>query len=258
MNHVFIDPGHGGRDPGAVFQTIQEKELTLKIALFMNDYLKKHSQIQTSLSRMDDRTVTLERRVTLANQSKANLFVSIHVNAGGGEGFESYCWNGDFSNKDKTKRAQETIHYSVIDRTPFRDRRIKEANFYVLRRTRMRAVLTENGFIDHTRDRNYLMNDANLNQIAIAHAMGVMELLNVTFPSQNYQVISGSFKQKNNAKNRLEQLEEKGYSPSIECVIVNGQKHYRVVSGQRLTHEYASNLQNQLKSDGISSFVEIK
>ena len=77
---VFIDPGHGGSDPGALGNGLQEKDLTLAIALKVGSILKQHD-LQVGYSRTTDTYVSLEDRAKLANRSNADIFVSIHINS---------------------------------------------------------------------------------------------------------------------------------------------------------------------------------
>jgi N-acetylmuramoyl-L-alanine amidase len=78
---VMIDPGHGGRDHGAVKNGIFESDITLAVSRQLRDLLKKDRRFQVLLSREDDSSVSLYRRAVLAKSKKADLFLSIHVNS---------------------------------------------------------------------------------------------------------------------------------------------------------------------------------
>jgi len=170
MVKVFLDPGHGGRDPGAVANGLQEKVLTLDIALKTKNYLlRDYAGVEVRLSREGDTDVTLQERVKMANAWGAHLYVSIHVNAGGGTGFESYVYTGA---RPETAAYRAAIHEEVVAATGFRDRGRKVADFYVLRHTAMPAVLTENGFIDSD-DANRLRDAGFRELIARGHARGI-------------------------------------------------------------------------------------
>jgi len=81
---MFIDPGHGGSDPGAVANGLQEKNLTLDIALRLRDtLLGEYTGVEVRLSRETDTTVSLKQRVQMANSWGTDYFLSIHINAGG-------------------------------------------------------------------------------------------------------------------------------------------------------------------------------
>lgn len=95
MVKIFIDPGHGGTDPGASANGLQEKQLTLQIALALrNILLNEYQNVTVQLSRTSDQTVSLTQRTNAANSWGADYFLSIHINAGGGTGFEDYIYPG--------------------------------------------------------------------------------------------------------------------------------------------------------------------
>lgn len=174
MKKIFIDAGHGGKDLGASAYGLEEKELTLSIALLLRTELNKnYVGHQIRLSRSKDETVTLKERTNMANKWGANLLLSIHINAGGGTGFESYIYNGNYRNKGRTSMLQKQIHNEIVVSTAFRDRGRKMANFHMLRKSTMPAILTENGFIDHKKDNRQLKSDVYLRKIAEGHAVGL-------------------------------------------------------------------------------------
>lgn len=178
MVKIFIDPGHGGRDPGATANGLQEKDICLTIALKLQDVLKRnYVGHHVTLSRTQDQTLSLKARTDMANSWGADYLVSIHVNAGGGTGFESYIYNGQYGEKRITNQLRAIIHGAVVQASGFRDRGKKEANFHMLRESLMPAVLTENGFIDTIADANLLQDPTFLNEIATAHARGIAQAL---------------------------------------------------------------------------------
>ncbi|WP_029761895.1 N-acetylmuramoyl-L-alanine amidase family protein, partial [Geobacillus thermodenitrificans] len=92
-----IDWGHGGSDPGAVGNGLREKDLTMKIGKMIGDMLGEYEGVQVIYTRTDDRYLSLEERAEIANKAGADFFLSVHINAGGGTGFESYVYNGNVS-----------------------------------------------------------------------------------------------------------------------------------------------------------------
>lgn len=78
---VVIDPGHGGIDPGAQFQEVQEADLMLSLARQLKETLLRNNDFEVSLTRVDDSFVSLEERVRLANSAQADIFVSLHADA---------------------------------------------------------------------------------------------------------------------------------------------------------------------------------
>lgn len=113
---IYLDPGHGGSDPGASGNGLLEKDVTLAIALKINDILlKEYAGAETRLSRTTDKTVTLQERTDDANSWGADLFVSIHTNAfdGTAYGYEDYIYSG-LSDESVTALYQRIIHGEVI------------------------------------------------------------------------------------------------------------------------------------------------
>ncbi|MGJ3203564.1 N-acetylmuramoyl-L-alanine amidase [Geobacillus sp. FJAT-46040] len=177
MPKIFIDPGHGGTDTGAVGNGLLEKDITLFIALEINRLLQnEYEGVSVQLSRTKDETVPLDERTDRANRWGADLYVSIHVNAGGGTGYEDYIYH-ELSENSRTARIRDVLHEEVIRATRFRDRGKKKANFHVLRETTMPAVLTENGFIDNEEDVKKLADTEFLRTIARGHVNGLERAL---------------------------------------------------------------------------------
>lgn len=124
------------------------------------------------MTRESDKYVKLSERARMANDWGAEYFLSIHINAGGGTGFESYVHE---SRRKQTVKRQETIHPVIADALAVRDRGQKTANFAVLRETTIPALLTENLFIDHREDAEKLSDSRFLQQIAQAHVTGLQK-----------------------------------------------------------------------------------
>lgn len=174
---IVLDPGHGGTDPGAVANGLQEKVLTLNIAKrirkYLNDNYKGHKVLMT---RTTDKFVSLANRAAHANRNKADLFVSIHINSGGGTGYEDFVYSG-VSNASTTAKHQKTINKEIARETGFTNRGTKKDNFAVLRLTNMPAILTESGFIDRKADADKLKQSRFLDKIAKGHAIGIAKAL---------------------------------------------------------------------------------
>ena len=229
-----LDPGHGGHDPGAVANGLREKDLTLKIALYTRDYIHElYEGVKVYLTRDKDVFVSLSDRAAFANRLNADHFCSIHINAGGGEGFESYIYNGSYSSKPKTQALRNVLHDTIVAETKFANRGKKEANLAVLRETKMPAVLTENGFIDNKDNADFLKSDANLRKIALAHANGLAKAhgwkakTKTTTGTKSssktstsgkvfYRVVAGSYSDRSNAEKRVKDLKAKGFDAFID------------------------------------------
>lgn len=114
---VCIDPGHGGRDPGAIGPTgLQEKEVTLDIARGLYELLKKDPDIKVILTRTDDYDVRLEDRSVIANKNKADFFISIHSNAAtrkSAGGFETFFFSPALYEEDQLLAESENAPAST-------------------------------------------------------------------------------------------------------------------------------------------------
>jgi len=177
MVKVYIDPGHGGTDPGAVANGLKEKDLTLKIAKYTRDYLQdNYKGVSIQMSRTGDTYPSLTQRTNEANAWGADAFVSIHINAGGGTGYEDYIYNGGVSSD--THKLQSAIHNEVAPLFST-NRGKKSKNLAVVRQSKMPAVLTENGFIDTKKDADFLKKDSNLKEIGQAHARGIAKFFSL-------------------------------------------------------------------------------
>lgn len=178
MKKIFIDPGHGGKDPGAVANGLQEKTLVLDIAKRIERLLQEYEGVLVKLSRSDDRFLELTERARLANQWGADYFVSVHINATPtGFGYESYVFNGNVSKT--TIDNQNIMNAEIIKATGFNDRGARRKNLQVLRETKMPAILTENGFIDNGHDAQLLKQSSFLDKIAQGHVNGLVKIFNL-------------------------------------------------------------------------------
>lgn len=176
MVKIYIDPGHGGTDPGAVGNSLYEKILTLKIALKIKEYLEEYEDVQIKMSRTGDQTRSLTYRTDDANAWGADVYVSPHINAGGGVGYEDFVYPGV---GQPTLAIQDAIHNEVIKATGFNDRGQKQKNLHVLRESHMPAILTENGFIDNSGDAAKLKQDSFIDDIARGHVNGLVKAFNL-------------------------------------------------------------------------------
>lgn len=172
---VIIDPGHGGPDPGAIgIGGIREKDIVFDISQQVAAILQR-SGIDVRMTRTADIDLDLEPRVQLAEQARADLFVSIHANALSLDrpevnGFEIY-----FYASQAGERLARAIHQSVISSLSIRDRGVRQARFYVIRRTTMPAVLVETGFVTGSEDGRNLADPNHRRKMAEAIARGILQ-----------------------------------------------------------------------------------
>lgn len=172
---VMIDPGHGGRDPGAVGRNgLLEKEINIFIARRLQNTLEQRGY-RTALTRTQDVELDLQPRVDIAERANATIFVSIHANAISlsrpeVNGLETYYYSTG-------RNLARAIHSSVLRSTDLRDRGVRQARFYVLRNTSMPAVLVETGFVTGSEDAARFQSTAAREQIADAIAQGIIDYL---------------------------------------------------------------------------------
>lgn len=178
MVKVFIDAGHGGKDGGATGHGLKEKDITLKISKKIRSILNGYDGISTKMSRTGDSYPTLTQRTNEANSWGADLFLSIHINSGGGTGYEDYIYS-QLSNSSSTAKIRDIIHNEIVDRVDMANRGKKKANFHVLRESKMTAILTENGFIDNKQDTDKMKSDKWINDVAQGHANGILKAFNI-------------------------------------------------------------------------------
>lgn len=169
---VALDAGHGGSDPGAVYNGRQEKDDTLDLTLAVGDILKKNG-VDVFYTRTTDEYETPFKKATDANNSGADLFISIHRNSSETpnqySGVESLVFN-DTGLKAEVAR---NINNQLED-VGFKNLGVDvRKNLVVLKRTKMPAVLVEAGFINNDKD-NYLF-DQEFDKIANAIADGILE-----------------------------------------------------------------------------------
>ena len=175
---VVIDPGHGGRDPGAVgIGGLRETDVVLDISLEVERILKQQG-VTVYLTRNTEREVDLAPRVDFAENRRADVFVSIHANAislsrPDVNGVETYHAPG----AQLGSRLAHTIHRVILQTFNMRDRGVKAANFYVIRKTTMPSVLVETGFVTGNEDYKLLRDSAWRKQMAGAIARGILLFL---------------------------------------------------------------------------------
>lgn len=185
---ITLDPGHGGTDPGAIGkQGTKEKDITLKIAMKVRDYLlDKGAQVSTT--RTNDKDVygpdatdaqELQARVDVAQTNDADLFVSIHCNASTNPdvgGISSYF----FPKTDYDKIAAATIQDDLTKKFALDDLGVRQANFYVNKRSSMPTVLIETAFISNQKEEKLLRSNWFQNKMAKAIADGIEDYFAAT------------------------------------------------------------------------------
>lgn len=147
---VVIDPGHGGHDNGGQWGRVYEKHLALDTAYRLEGKLKALGY-NTVMTRRSDYFISLPQRVTVGNRYNNAIFVSIHYN---------YTWKQDVSGLEtfyyggEGKRLAYHVQNNLIRRTKTVDRKAKYARFYVIRNSKLPAILVEGGFVSNATERS--------------------------------------------------------------------------------------------------------
>jgi N-acetylmuramoyl-L-alanine amidase len=225
---IYLDPGHGGSDPGAVGNGLSEKNVTLAITKAIEESLKaNYKNVDIMMSRDEDVFISLDERTNKANKWGADCFLSVHINASTSttaKGFASYIYT---STNAKTKAFQNVLHTNIVaELSDFKieDDGKKQANFHVLRESNMAALLTENFFISTQSEANLLKQADFIKSIARGHVKGLEKFFGLekvssptpSTPTKLYSVICGVFGDRNNAIKRVEDLKAKGYQSYID------------------------------------------
>ncbi|MFW5889457.1 MAG: N-acetylmuramoyl-L-alanine amidase [Bacillota bacterium] len=175
-NLIIIDAGHGGFDPGAIGHSgLEEKIPNLEIAKKLAEILEEEGQ-KALLTRNEDTFLSLQKRVNIANESNAELFVSIHANSINNKtagGVETY-YNG--SHKDSRLFA-EKVHDKLYRSLGIIDRGIKKDNFYVIKYTEMPSILIETAFLSNPKEEKLLSSPDFHTKVAVLIADGIIDYL---------------------------------------------------------------------------------
>ncbi len=175
---VVIDPGHGGIDPGAIgIGGLRETDVVLEVSKIVKKLLSEKG-VKVNLTRKNEIDLDLAPRVSFANNIDADIFVSIHANASRGKrrdinGLETFYYRG-WRGRLLAKKIQKQI-LKVSPGSP--DRGVKQGRFYVIKNTKMPAVLVEIGFLTGRLDARRLEKTTHRKRIAYAIAKGILEYL---------------------------------------------------------------------------------
>jgi N-acetylmuramoyl-L-alanine amidase len=173
---VVIDAGHGDQDPGALSITGRhEKDFTLAIAKKVEQLLIQDKRLNVLMTRSDDTFIPLDDRVSFANNIQTDLFLSIHGNSAKAtvSGTETY-----YSRPESIAFAN-LIHKNVVAATGFTDRKVRQADFRVITKTTMPAVLVEVGYLSNKNDESAMFMEAFQDKIAASIAAAFKEYLNL-------------------------------------------------------------------------------
>ena len=237
---VIIDAGHGGAEPGAMFEGRKEKDDTLRLAVAVGEILENNG-IRVMYTRTTDVYDTPLEKAMIANGSGADFFVSIHRNAmpvpGTGKG----------------ALMAENIQKNLV-KAGFDDLGVQERpGIIVLRRTKMPAVLVEAGFLDHPEDNRIF--DEQFDQIAQGIADGILttfsQLKKETEEKRYYQVQVGAYRERPRAEFLVRELAARGFP----AFLVYDDGLYKVRVGAFLQMDNGVRMEQRVRQAGYPTML---
>ena len=216
MAKVFLSAGHGGSDPGAVSNGLYEKTINLNALLACQSELLRHG-VTVVCSRTTDVDDPVSQEVKEANASGADIAVSFHANAGGGDGFEAYYYSTSTKGKKLARLCEK--HVKAIGQN---SRGLKQGNtLQFIKNTKMTSVLVESFFVDNQSDRK--LGDTIVEQKAfgVAYAKAILEYLDIKYKANDtsndvmYRVQVGAYSNKANADSVRKKLQSLGFEAII-------------------------------------------
>lgn len=248
---IMIDAGHGGSNPGAVYGDRKESDDALRLALAVGEILQ-NAGYNVLYTRTDDITQSVGEKAEIANDSGADLFISIHRNSAPTDNL----YNGVQTLIYAPGGLREEVAGNIADELEtvgFQNLGIDiRPNLVVLNRTKMPAVLVEAGFINSDLD-NQLF-DSHFQETAEAIARGI----EMSLPPHEeimpvYTVQTGLFRNKVYADNLLLRLKRQGYPAFLDTDPNTG--FYRVRVGEYEDLDQAADMEQRLKNRGYTTFL---
>ena len=289
---IVVDAGHGGSNPGAVYQGRRESDDALRLAMAVGKILESNGY-DVTYTRTSDVTQSVGQKAAIANEEGADLFVAIHRNAGEYPGQYSGVQTLIYDDSGIKKQMAENIDAN-LEALGFRNAGVSiRPNLVVLNSTQMPALLVEAGFIDSDTDNRLF--DSRFQAMAQAIADGIMETLegaqvtssNVSEeepgeegrrcppmdrpphrppmrppmppmppaqpeePEELYRVQAGAFRERQNADNLLQLLENDGFPAFI--VYQDGLYKVQVGAFSRLSNAIA--MEREVREKGYNTYI---
>lgn len=214
MKRLVIDLGHGGTDSGAIGQNkMHEADVVLAIGRELKELLKNY-ELEVKFTRLENNYLSLSERVKIANDFKADYFLSIHINSASDKSIRGVeVWQ--YSNVNtKLNNFSRGICDDISKIFNIRNRGVKYSKeLSVLKNTNMPASLIEVDFISNKEAEKDLKVSTNIKNVAIAIKDNLMVLfeLSKTNNDKVYKVCIGAYKYKNNSINQVELAKNKGF-----------------------------------------------
>lgn len=168
--HIVIDPGHGGKDRGAIRSDLYEKTLTLPTAIEVAKRLRNEGASVT-LTRTDDTYISLDERVRISDSNDADALISLHYNAFTDQavsGINTHYYAGD-----EAQKLASSIQTSLIKYVQLNDRGVRTGNYHILRESSDPAILIELGFMSNPDERETIQTTTYQKKVADAITAGV-------------------------------------------------------------------------------------
>ena len=216
---VFISAGHGGSDPGAVANNTKEKDLNLSIALACRDVLVRHG-VEVKMSRTKDEDDPLSEEIRECNAYGPDLAVSIHNNAGGGDGAEAFYHYGGGKSKTLAENVLAEIVKVGQNSRGAKVRKNSQGKDYYgfIRETSCPAVIVECAFVDNASDLKILASEGKRQKVGEAIAKGILKTLGKEFQGERgtlYRVQVGAYLLKDNAVAMQKKIKAVGFDAFI-------------------------------------------
>ena len=215
MKRLVIDLGHGGHDPGAIgVNKTHEADVVLAIGKELNELLKGYD-LEVKFTRLSDVYLSLSERAKIANDFKADYFLSIHINSATDSSVRGVEVWQYYNKNDKLNKFSNGLCNDISNIFNVRNRGLKlSKELSVLKNTKMPAVLIEVDFISNTQAEKDLKVNANIKAIAIAIKNNLVQLfeLKVSTNDTLYKVCIGAYRDKNNALNQVKVANDKGFN----------------------------------------------
>lgn len=178
MAYIALSDGHGMETPGKrtpwkvekYGRVIKENEFNRAVVKYLKTELERQGH-KVLLVAPTDYDTPLITRTNLANQKKVDLYISVHYNAGGGEGVEIWI----IKKGGQAERLAKTVLTELVKGTPQKNRGVKEGNLHEVRETKMPAILIEAGFMDNKREAELMLNKDFQMECATEIAKGVQK-----------------------------------------------------------------------------------
>ncbi len=175
---IGIDPGHGGRDPGAIGPTrVCEKDVTLAISLEL-DRLLQAAGLETYMTRTDDRTMELITRTALINNMKCDLAISVHINSATRQE-ANYIATFIQAQGGEAEKLARKVQNELVQAIGWPDGGVRVKNLHMTRETKMPAILCECGFISNPEQERQLRQSEVQKKLAGAIVDGVLAYLGI-------------------------------------------------------------------------------